>query len=58
MFFYICSLKKGLTFRQSFITTIQIVEAYQEKYSLRNPVMAIKSMIYHNDINFTEPACI
>lgn len=44
-----------IAFISSFITPIQIVEAYQDKYSARNPVMAIKSMVYHNDIDFTEP---
>lgn len=44
-----------IAYISSFITPIQIVEAYQEKYSSRNPVMAIKSMIYHNDIDFDEP---
>jgi len=44
-----------IAYISSFITPIQIVEAYQEKYSTRNPVMAIKSMVYHNDIDFDEP---
>jgi hypothetical protein len=44
-----------IAYISSFITPIQIVEAYQDKYSARNPVMAIKSMVYHNDIDFTEP---
>lgn len=44
-----------IAYISSSITPIQIVEAYQDKYSARNPVMAIKSMVYHNDINFDEP---
>lgn len=44
-----------IAYISSFITPIQIVEAYQDKYSARNPVMAIKSMVYHNDIDFNEP---
>jgi hypothetical protein len=44
-----------IAYISSFITPMQIVEAYQEKYSTRNPVMAIKSMVYHNDIDFDEP---
>lgn len=44
-----------IAYISSFITSTQIVEAYQDKYSSRNPVMAIKSMVYHNDIDFDEP---
>ena len=44
-----------IAYISSVITPIQIVEAYQGKYSARNPVMAIKSMVYHNDIAFDEP---
>lgn len=44
-----------IAYLSSFLTPIQIVEAYQAKYSSRNPLMAIKSMVYHQDIDFTEP---
>jgi hypothetical protein len=44
-----------IAYISSVITPKQIVEAYQGKYSARNPVMAIKSMVYHNDIDFDEP---
>jgi hypothetical protein len=43
-----------IAYISSVITPKQIVEAYQGKYSARNPVMAIKSMVYHNDIDFDE----
>ncbi|WP_204985863.1 hypothetical protein [Mucilaginibacter psychrotolerans] len=32
-----------------------MVDAYEHKYSSRNPVMLIKALVYHNDINFDEP---
>jgi len=32
-----------------------MVDAYDEKYSLRNPAMVIKALDYHKDINFNEP---
>jgi hypothetical protein len=44
-----------IAYLSSFLTPIQIIEAYQNKHSTRNPVMAIKSMTYHHDIDFTEP---
>ena len=44
-----------IAYLSSFLTTKQIVDAYQNKYSTRNPVMAIKSMVYHRDIDFAEP---
>lgn len=44
-----------IAYISSFLTLVQIVETYQTKYSARNPVMAVKSLAYHNDIDFTEP---
>jgi hypothetical protein len=31
-----------------------MVEAYEEKYSSRNPAIVIKAFDYHHDINFKE----
>ncbi len=44
-----------IAYLSSFLTSVQMVEAYQKKYSNRNPLMAIKSLAYHHDIDFTEP---
>jgi hypothetical protein len=44
-----------IAYMSSFITPVQMVDAYQDKYSARNPVMVIKSMVYHNDVDFNEP---
>jgi len=44
-----------IAYLSSFLTTKQIVDAYQNKYSTRNPVMAIKSMVYHRVVDFAEP---
>lgn len=32
-----------------------MIAAYETKYSMRNPTMVIKSVNYHDDINFKEP---
>lgn len=37
------------------LTCAQIIDAYQNKYSTRNPVMVMKAMDYFNDIDFNEP---
>ncbi len=44
-----------IAYLSSFLTLVEMVEAYQEKYLNRNPLMAIKSLAYHHDIDFTEP---
>jgi hypothetical protein len=44
-----------MAYLSSKLTLSQMVEAYAHKYSSRNPVMVIKSLGYHQDINFTEP---
>jgi hypothetical protein len=37
------------------LTLSQMVGAYEEKYSSRNPAMVIKALVYFKDINFNEP---
>jgi hypothetical protein len=44
-----------VAYLSSYMTPVQILEAYQGKYVNRNPLMAIKSLIYHQDIDFSEP---
>jgi hypothetical protein len=33
----------------------KMVEAYEDKYSSRNPFLTLKALSYHKDINFEEP---
>jgi len=33
----------------------QMIDAYEEKYKSKNPVMALKALEYHKDINYNEP---
>ena len=42
-----------IAYLSSFLTAAQIKEAYSEKYASTNPVMALKSLDYHDDIDFT-----
>jgi len=44
-----------IAYLSSFMTLSQMVDAYEEKYSSRNPAMVIKALDYHRDINFNEP---
>jgi len=44
-----------VAYLSSFMTLSQMVDAYEEKYSSRNPAMVIKALDYHKDINFNEP---
>lgn len=44
-----------IAYLSSFMTLSQMVDAYEEKYSSRNPAMVIKALDYHKDINFNEP---
>jgi hypothetical protein len=37
------------------LTLGQMVDAYTQKYKSRNPVMVLKALDYHNDIDFNEP---
>jgi len=44
-----------IAYLSSSLTLNQMVEAYEQKYSSRNPVMLIKALDYYNDIDFSEP---
>ncbi|NIG56756.1 nucleotidyl transferase AbiEii/AbiGii toxin family protein [Chitinophaga sp. Cy-1792] len=44
-----------IAYLSSFLTLSDMVEAYCEKYASRNPVMVLKALDYHNDIDFNEP---
>jgi hypothetical protein len=38
-----------------FIPLSEMIDAYEQKYKSRNPLLALKALAYHNDINFNEP---
>ncbi|MBC7565699.1 MAG: nucleotidyl transferase AbiEii/AbiGii toxin family protein [Pedobacter sp.] len=44
-----------IAYLSSSMTLSQMVDAYEAKYSSRNPAMVIKALDYHRDINFNEP---
>jgi hypothetical protein len=44
-----------IAYLSSHLTSIELLEAYQGKYVNRNPLMAIKSLVYHQDIDFSDP---
>lgn len=44
-----------IAFLSSFLSLDAMIAAYEIKYSYRNPVMIIKSLAYHRDIDFKEP---
>jgi len=44
-----------VAYMSSFLSLSQMIDAYEIKYSSRNPTMVIKALDYHNDINFDEP---
>jgi hypothetical protein len=43
-----------VAYLSSTLTLTQMVDAYEEKYVTRNPTIALKSLAYQNDIDFTE----
>lgn len=43
-----------VAYLSSSLTLTQMVNAYEEKYATRNPTIALKSLTYQNDIDFTE----
>jgi predicted nucleotidyltransferase component of viral defense system len=42
-------------FLSEYLSLTKMLAAFEKKYSSRNPVMAVKALAYHNDINFQEP---
>lgn len=44
-----------VAFLSSFLSLDDMIAAYEMKYSYRNPVMIIKSLAYHADVDFSEP---
>jgi hypothetical protein len=44
-----------VAYLSSFIPLKKMIDAYANKYNSRNPLLAIKALSYHRDINFNEP---
>lgn len=44
-----------VSYLSSFLSLSKMLEAYEKKYTSRNPTMVLKSLEYHDDINFHEP---
>lgn len=44
-----------IAYMSSFISFKKMIDAYEKKYSARNPLIALKAIIFHQDINFQEP---
>jgi len=44
-----------IAFLSSSLSLQEMINAYEHKYQSRNPVMIMKALAYHNDINFNEP---
>jgi hypothetical protein len=44
-----------VAYLSSSLSLSQMVDAYEEKYTSRNPAMVIKALDFHQDINFNEP---
>jgi predicted nucleotidyltransferase component of viral defense system len=47
-----------IAYLSSFLSVSQMIDAYQIKYSARNPIMVMKSLAYHNDIDHNEPIAL
>ncbi|MBV7530623.1 nucleotidyl transferase AbiEii/AbiGii toxin family protein [Chitinophaga sp. sic0106] len=44
-----------IAYLSAYLPLADMLEAYSEKYSSRNPIMVLKALDYHNDIDFKEP---
>ena len=44
-----------IAFLSSHLSFEQMIYAYEKKYQTRNPVMILKAIAYHYDLNFKEP---
>jgi hypothetical protein len=44
-----------IAFLSSWLSLREMINAYEYKYQSRNPVMIMKALAYHNEINFKEP---
>lgn len=44
-----------IAFMSHYLSLQYMVDAYEEKYKTRNPLITLKALSYHDDINFYEP---
>ena len=44
-----------VAYLSSYLSLKAMIDAYEAKYSIRNPFSAMKALAYHDDINFGEP---
>lgn len=44
-----------IAFLSCYLSFETMLNAYEDKYSTRNPLLALKALSYHHDINFNEP---
>lgn len=44
-----------IAYMSSFIPLKEMIDAYEHKYASRNPLLVMKALSYHHDINFNEP---
>jgi len=44
-----------IAFLSSILSLQQMIDAYEYKYQSRNPLITMKALAYHNEINFKEP---
>jgi hypothetical protein len=44
-----------VAFLSEYLPLKAMVDAYEDKYASRNPVLILKALAYHQDINFNEP---
>lgn len=44
-----------IAYLSSYLTLAQMLDAYAKKYATRNPAIVVKSLGYHQDIDFNEP---
>ncbi|GAA4459814.1 hypothetical protein GCM10023093_01500 [Nemorincola caseinilytica] len=44
-----------IAFLSQYLSLEDMTDAYEKKYNIRNAVMTLKALAWHNDINFDEP---
>jgi hypothetical protein len=47
-----------VAFMSCYLSLKKMIDAYENKYATRNPVLTLKALLYHHDINFYEPVQI
>jgi hypothetical protein len=47
-----------IAFLSTHLSLKTMINAYEDKYASRNPLLTIKALTYYNDINFNEPVNI